>query len=183
MSETTNGGDATVEFDDGPTQLSGFLASALGVLVTGASGPYDGVALVLCVVGTALVLVGIVRGSRGGVTVGCVGLLFGALAAGVQDAPTVVMLFSVTASVLAWDTGQTAIDLGEQLGRGADTRRLELTHLFGSVAVGTVTAVVGYLALQIGTGGQPVSVLLGLLVAALLLLAGLRRQASTAPGV
>jgi hypothetical protein len=64
MSDATDGVDATTEFDDGPTQLSGFLASAFGMLVTAASGPYDGVALALCVAGTALVLVGVVRGSH-----------------------------------------------------------------------------------------------------------------------
>jgi hypothetical protein len=144
--------------------------------VTVASGPFDTIALGLCGVGTALVLASFVRGSRAGLTAGCAGLLFGALGAGVQDAPTVVVLFSVTTSVLAWDVGQTAIDIGEQLGRESETRRLELLHLTGSTAVGTATGVVGYLSLQLGTGGQPVSVLLGLLVAALLLLAGLRRQ-------
>jgi hypothetical protein len=116
---------------------------------------------------------GLVRGMTAGVTVGAFGLFAGAILAGAQSAPVVPVLIGVTFAVLAWDVGGTAISLGQQLGRDADTVRPEAVHMTGSIAVGVVTAGVGFGLYQTGTSEQPVAALVFLVIAAVLLVAAL----------
>lgn len=52
--------------------------------------------------------------------------------------PSNVLLAGAVLSVLAWDAGDNAIGIGEQLGTRAATRRPELVHLCGTAAVGVV---------------------------------------------
>ncbi|WP_449289598.1 DUF7519 family protein [Natronobacterium lacisalsi] len=82
-------------------------------------------------------------------------------------------LVGAVATVLAWDRAQAAIDLGEQLGREARTLRLEAVGLASSLVVGLASATVGYAIYVVGSGGQPVSALVLLLLAAVLLTVGL----------
>ena len=107
------------------------------------------------------------------VTIGAFGLFVGGIIAGIQSAPVVPVLISVTFSVLAWDVGGSAISIGKQLGRDADTRRIEAVHMTASGAVGMVTAGVGYGLYQTGAGEQSVAALVFLLIAAVLLVEAL----------
>jgi hypothetical protein len=60
--------------------------------------------------------------------------------------------------------------LAAQLGREADTRRVEVVHLVGSAAVAAAAATVGYGVYLTAGGGQPVAALLLLLLAGVILL-------------
>lgn len=157
------------EIERDPVRLSSWVAVSAAAISLGASGFYSWPALAVGFVGLALVGVGIGFGRAGGVTGGAFGLLVAALIAGSQGAPVVWVLLGVAAAVVAWDVGGTAISVGKQLGRAADTRRLEVVHAAGSVAVGAITTGAGYGLYQVGTGRQPVGALLFLLVAAVLL--------------
>jgi hypothetical protein len=82
-------------------------------------------------------------------------------------------LAGVAFAVLAWDAGWNAIGVGAQLGREADTVRLEAAHLAASTAVGVAVLGVGFGLYRVGTGGKPIAVLLLLVIAAVLLVEAL----------
>jgi len=64
------------------------------------------------------------------------GLLFlAAVAAAPAGAPALVTFAGVAAALVAWDLGDTAVDIGGHLGDRAETRRAEVVHATGSVAV------------------------------------------------
>ncbi|MUW14039.1 hypothetical protein GJ633_04720 [Halorubrum sp. CBA1125] len=143
------------------------------MVALGASGFYSWGALVAGTLGLLLLLSGLVRGSNAAVTVGAFGLFLGGVTAGVQSAPTVPVLVSVTFAVLAWDAGGNAISIGRQLGREADTIRIEVTHVAASGLVGVVTVGLGYGLYRTGTGEQPVAALVFSVLAAVLLIEAL----------
>ena len=157
-----------------PTRLSGAVAVGAGLVAVSAGGFYSWIALAAGALGLLLVVVGLARAAPVVVSLGAVGLLACGLAAGVRGAPAWATLTSVAATVLAWDAGRTAISVGRQLGREADTRRLELVHAGASAAVAAVTAGVGYGLFRVATGGQPVAALVLFLLAAVLLVEAIR---------
>lgn len=159
--------------DRRPARLSRGLAVGAGLVAVAASGAYSWGAL--GVGGLALLVLGagLVRGRDAAVTLGAVGLFAGAVVAGVRGAPAAAVLVATAASVLAWDAGRTATSVGRQLGRAADTRRVEAVRAGGSLVVGLATAGVGYGVFRTATGGQPVAALLFALLAAVLLVVAL----------
>jgi hypothetical protein len=91
----------------------------------------------------------------------------------VHGAEMLPLLGSFTATVIAWDAGEQAINLGEQLGVDARTWPVEVSHsgataLYGGVAV---AAAVGFHDLDVT--GVPLVGLFALFGAAVLLLVGL----------
>lgn len=159
--------------DRSPARLSRWISFVAALVALVSSGLYSWPALATGTLGLGLLGVGLARGSTTGVTVGAFGLFVGAILAGAQGAPVVPALIGVTFAVLAWDLGGSAISIGDQLGRDADTVRLEAVHMTGSTAVGAVTAGVGFGLYQAGNGGQPVAALVFLVIAAVLLVAAL----------
>jgi hypothetical protein len=156
-----------------PTRLASGVSAAAAVAALVASGRYAWPAFVVGVTGVALLVAGLVRGARGPLTLGAAGVAAGGIVAGVRGAPVLPVLVGVAFAVLSWDAGGTAVSLGEQLGRDAETARLEAVHLAGSAAVATITGAVGYGVYLTATGGRPVVALVLLLFAALSLLATL----------
>jgi hypothetical protein len=96
------------------------------------------------------------------------------LAAGLFQLVTLrTLLAAGVGTVVAWDAGERAINVGDQLGRLASTRRLEAVRAGGSLLVGAVAVGLGTVAAGVGSPGLPLSALAGLLVAVLLLTAAL----------
>ena len=155
--------------DRSPTRLSRTVSGAFAVVALLAGCRYSWTALGVGTAGLAVLLAGIGAGSRSRTTLGCALLFVGTVIAGVRGGPVGAILVSTVATVLAWDAGTTAIDLGDQLGREAPTARLELVHIAGSAGVGLLTAGSGYLVYANAAGGYPLSALLALIVAAVLL--------------
>lgn len=156
-----------------PARLSSLISGSTALVALVSSGFYSWAALVVGTVGLLAVIVGLVRGTNTAVTGGAFGLFIGAVVAGAQGAPVVPILVSVTATVLAWDIGGNAISIGAQLGRDAETMRLEAVHITGSAVVGIATAGFGYGLYRTGPGEQPITALVCLLVAAVLLVVAL----------
>lgn len=130
--------------------ILGLLAAAAGVL--------------------ALVLgVGLVHTTRL-VHVAGLALVGGAIGAGATGLQPELTLVGAAFGVLAWDTAENAMVIGEQLGRRAPTRRSELVHIAGSVLVTSVVAIVGYAAFRLSRGGQPLTALALLVFGVLFLL-------------
>lgn len=157
-----------------PARFSGAVAVGAGLVAVATGGFYSWLALLAGALGLLLLFAGLARAAPLVVSLGAVGLLAGGLAAGVRGAPAWATLASVAATVLAWDVGRTAISVGRQLGRDADTRRLELVHATASGGVAAVTAGVGYGLFRVAAGGQPVTALVLFLLAAVLLVEAIR---------
>lgn len=161
------------EVDRGPAALSRSLSAFAGVLGLVTSGFYSWIGLSIGVVGLVVLTVGLVRGETPVVTVGSFGLFLGAVVTGAQGAPVAPVLAGVVLAVVAWDVGGNAISIGQQLGRSADTVRIELLHAGASLAVGTLSAGIGYGVYWFGASGQPVPAVVFLLLGAVLLIATL----------
>ncbi|WP_458188591.1 DUF7519 family protein [Haladaptatus sp. NG-WS-4] len=162
------------EIDRSPARVSQLLAIIAGSVALGASTLVGGVGALVGLLGLLFVALGVVRGSRGGVTVGSFVLLLGVLAGGLVSAPPELLLPGAMATVLAWDFGEQAINVGEQLGREADTQTLEFTHAAASTVVAVSAGGVGYGIYLVGSGGQPMTALVFLLIAAVALTSALR---------
>lgn len=163
----------TTPVERGPSRVTAALGVAAGVLALVAAGTYSVLGAGLAGAGLVVLLGGLGVGSRRAISIGATGLLAGVLTAGVAGTPASVLLVGVGATVFAWDAGGFAVDLGAQLGREADTRRVEFVHAAGSAAVAVAAAGVGYGVYLTAAGGQPVAALLFLLLAGVLLLATL----------
>ncbi|WP_415379364.1 hypothetical protein [Halosimplex sp. TS25] len=127
-------------------------------------------------VGVLVLALGVIpargRGSRRLVKVGSgLVLLSVFVTAVVVKPPLQTLLVGTVAIVLAWDLGENAIGLGAQLGRRAETYRVELAHGLGSAAVGAAAVVAGKTVAGVGTPGFPLGVFAVLLIG-LVLLAG-----------
>jgi len=164
----------TREIDRSPARLSSALAISAAALAAGTSALSATVALAGSLGGLALFAVGVVLGSRRGLTLGAGVLLLSALVGGLLSGAAYLLLPGVIATVLAWDFGEQAINVGEQLGRGADTTQLEVTHAAGSTVVGVGAGALGYGVYLVSSGGQPVTALVFLLLAVVVLTSALR---------
>lgn len=149
------------------------MSVSAGVVALGSSGFYSWPSLAVGTVGMILLVAGLVRGANAAVTSGAFALFVGAIVAGVLGAPVVPTLVSVAATVLAWDVGGSAISIGRQLGRDADTLRIETVHIAVSLVVVGTTIGVGYGLFRAGTGGQPIAALVFALLSAVLLVEAL----------
>jgi hypothetical protein len=159
--------------DRRPARLSRAVAAIAGLLALVAGGFYSWLALGVGGIGVLSLGVGLVVGATAPVTLGAFALLLGGVLAGAGGAPVVTTLVAVTLAVVAGDVGATAVSVGRQLGRAADTTRLEAVHAGGSLAVGFLTAGVGYGLYRTGTGGRPVAALVFALVAVFFLVIAL----------
>lgn len=154
-------GATAASIDGSPARTSARLAVALAAVAALWLPTAGGRAFGF--LGAVLVAAGALRGRRGRVTAGAVALVAGVAASGLAGAPTLPLVGATLCSLLAWDAGRYGITVGEQLGRGAATTRLELAHVAATAAVGTAAAALGtasYLAVDTTTDGVAVVVLL-----------------------
>jgi len=171
--DTDDADRGTTRVDRRPSRAGAGLTLAPALVAALAGGLYTSPGLLLGVAGLLGLGIGLARGSRTAVTLGGAGLFAGAVLAGVEGAPVGPVLVGAAAAVVAWDVATTAVSVGEQLGRDAETGRLETTHALASAGVGAVTVGLSYGVYLAGAGGRPVAALLFLLVAAVLLVAAL----------
>ncbi len=173
MSETSaEASERTI--DRSPARVSQLLSVIAASAALGASALFGGVGALFGLLGLLLVAVGVVRGSRRLVTIGGFVLLAGILAGSLASAPPELLLPGAIATVLAWDFGEQAINVGEQLGREANTQTLEIMHAASSTIVGIAAGALGYSVYLAGGGGKPVTALVFLLIAMLALTSALR---------
>ncbi|MFC4407466.1 DUF7519 family protein [Haloarchaeobius iranensis] len=166
------------EIDRRPVRLSAIVslgAAAVAALAAILTASVGGVVAGLGIVALAP---GLVVGSRRLVHAGGVVLAAGMVVAGATGAGAAAELFllvGTAATVVAWDVGQNAVGLGQQLGQEAETTRAELAHIGATLVVGGVTVGVAYGLYQVAGTGQPLPALVMLLVAALVLTTALRQ--------
>ncbi len=156
-----------------PTRLGRRLALVAAVTVTLLVGTTSVPAVGLGVVGVVTLWGATLGGRRGLVDLGGLMLLLATVIAG-TTAPVPVTLVCAVGSVVAWDVATNAVELGEQMGREADTTRAEVTHALATTGVGAGLAGASYGVYLAGAGGQPVGAVIVLLVGVLALLSALR---------
>lgn len=128
--------------------------------------------------GLALLVAGVMAAKRGYerflISAGTGGILLTVFVAGmVNDAAVAAMLGAMASTVAAWDCGEQAVNLGQQIGRQAKTWRAELVHGGAGLLVGGVGVAVGIGFVTAGVSGLPLMGLITLLAAAVVLGAGL----------
>jgi hypothetical protein len=87
----------------------------------------------------------------------------------------VPLLVSLAAAIVAWDAGEQAINVGEQLGRTARTWPSEVVHSLGSTVYGALSVGTAVVLFQADVTGLPLESLLLLLAAAVVLMVALYR--------
>jgi hypothetical protein len=99
------------------------------------------------------------------------GLVFVAvLASGIFNSVSLgALLLSGAATVVAWDAGEHAINVGEHLGRGRETRETELVHIAGTGLMAFLAVEVAKFSGGVGPSGLSLGSLVLLLVAVVLL--------------
>lgn len=126
------------------------------------------------VVGLAVLTVGLAAAIPGRerhfVTAGTGTVLAGVLTSGVvYGAPAVSLLAATVATVVAWDLGEQAVNMGEHVGREARTWPVELVHGGASVVVGAAAVAAALAVYGTGVTGLPLGGLSALLVASVVL--------------
>lgn len=120
-------------------------------------------------IGAAALAIGLLRGQDEPVAVGVVLLSVGLLVGGASGASSTPLLLGAVGTAVAYDAGHYAIRLGSQLGSDARTQRAELVHIGATTTVASTAGGLGALFFRVGTGGQPSTALIALLLAAVLL--------------
>jgi hypothetical protein len=164
-----------VEVDHRPARLSGTLAVVAAALAALSAAAASQTGLVVGLASVALVAVGVAVGGLRTLGLGAAGAFVAALLGGVDGASAPLVVAGVVGALLAWDLGEQAVNVGQQVGRSAPTRRGELGHAAASVAVGATAAVGAVSVYRVATGGLTTSTLALLGLATLLLIGALRR--------
>ncbi|WP_336034921.1 DUF7519 family protein [Halobacterium yunchengense] len=139
-------------------------AATVLVLATGST-----TAVAVAAPGAVGVVYGAHTGTRRFVTVGAAAGFAAAVLAAVQGLPVATALVAGVAALVAYDTGEHAVTLGVDVGTHAPVGQSVLVHATGSVVVATLAAGLGYVAYAVGPSNLPVTGLLALLLAAVLL--------------
>ncbi|MFB6078686.1 MAG: hypothetical protein ABEJ80_06890 [Halarchaeum sp.] len=85
-----------------------------------------------------------------------------------HDAGRTTLLLGGVACVLAWDVGEQAVNLGEQVGNEASARRAAFVHPAATLGVGLVAVALARGVASLGVSGLSLPVLLALLAGGLL---------------
>lgn len=156
-----------------PDRFGVALAGALALLAAAATAT-SLLALPVGFGGALVLVLGTARGSGLAVGLGLAGLLGAVVLAGLFGAGPEALLVGSAAAVLAWDAGAQAVDLGNAMGRAADTSRALVVHTAVSTLVAAVVAVAGYAVFRLAGGTRPVSAVVLLVLGALLIALFLR---------
>lgn len=174
---STNDGDRNDDFHETdarpPTAAVVASLAAAGVAATAGAvaSPIGGA---LLGVAALAFLAGALRGSTRLLTWGAAVGVAGIGVAGYRGAPPESLLVAAVGLAVAWDVADHGVGLGEQVGRGARTRRNVAVHAGTALLVGSVAAGLVYgVTLAVG-GGQPVAALALLLAGGIALISALR---------
>lgn len=168
-----------------PVALVGLAAAlsaiGVGITMTASSRLTERVELA-GVLGLPFIALGILqvhpRIDRRLVSLGLVFLVVGAILSGMFNGTgtdPVPLLVSLAAAIVAWDAGEQAINVGEQLGRTARTWPSEVVHSLGSTVYGALSVGTAVVLFQADVTGLPLESLLLLLAAAVVLMVALYR--------
>ena len=159
----------------GPVRIGvvlSMVATAASLLALAAAGIPSGFGI--GILGGALLVAGTLGGSRRILDYAALVLFSAVVVSGVGGAHPGPLLVSLVALVVAWDAGEQAINVGEQLGREARTHRAVVVHVSTTTIVGLGGAAAGYGVYRLAGGGQPASALVFMLLGTVLIVWALR---------
>lgn len=162
------------EIDRTPSPRSAIGAVVLAAIATAmlALASIDGAAVAF--VGAIVISGGVWFGRLRVVHAGSLLSVGGIVTAGVAGASPEPLLVAAVCVVLAWDLAETAIELGDRVGRDASTARFEAVHAATILAVGIGAAAVGYGLYAATAGGQPTTAVVLLLFGAVIVVSAFR---------
>lgn len=143
--------------DRGPTTVSSLTSVGSSLVVALAVGSWYWPGLFVVAPGVGCVLLGLYRRSRTLLGGGLACFVVGAVLAALAGVPVEPLLLGSASAVLAWDAGERAITVGEQLGRTASTARIELLHATATAFVGSWSVGITYLAFSRLSVSYPLS--------------------------
>jgi hypothetical protein len=158
-----------------PSRQSVVIAGVAGSFAVAASVPGGPTATAIALAGVVIVLAGVWRGRHRIVDGGALATFGGVVTAALSGAGAVPVVFGSVAAVVAWDSATNSVTLGEQVGRGADTGRVEVLHALFCGAVGVAGGGLAFVLFRVGPTRQPVTTLFVLLLAAAVLVVALNR--------
>lgn len=161
--------------DAGPPRLGVSIALGLAAISVVLAGSGSEASFAVGGLAFGFLLGGLFVGRLGLLTAGTVFLVLAHLVRVGTGGGLELSILGTVFAVAAWDVGEHAHDLGTYVGREARSGRAILTHATLSVLVGIVPVGLGYVAFALAPGGRPVSALVLLLLAGLLLTVGLDR--------
>lgn len=161
-----------------PTVRSSVVAGAAALVAVVAAGIGATGGLAFAAFGLVVFAVGLLIGHDRGVDAGAFALFFGVGVGGLQTTTVEPTVVGTVATVVAWDVAHGAIDLGDQLGREAETSRLEAVQVVSSLLVGLLSGTAGYAVYVVGGEGRPIAAVVLLVVAAVLIVIGFGSQRS-----
>lgn len=162
------------DLDTRPPRLGVTITAVAATIAFLASvvGHPAGIAIVA--VGAVLLVGGTAFAVRSALLWGVVGAFLGFLFQASFGAGPTAPLVGLAAAVVAWDVGDHAIGLGEQVGRAARSHHAVLAHAAMSGIVATLVLAIGAGIYRVAPGNRPFSALFFLLVAVILLPIALR---------
>lgn len=163
-----------VSLGEGPARLSAALALVAAGGAAVLAGTVTTAGLLVGLGGVGLLATGLAVGSAGAVALGAAGAFVAVVTAGVAGGGVPAVVGGALGALLAWDFGEQALNVGEQVGRRPPTVRGEVGHAAASVAVGLATAVAVVVVYRAATGGLPALALALLALSAVLLTAAVR---------
>lgn len=155
-------------------QLSKVVALGSLIVAVGGSGFFSWTGLLLGATGALVFIAGLLLEARRAVSAGAFVVAAGGIMAGVEQAPVLVVLVAVAATVVAWDVGRFGMSLRRQLGDDAPTISTESVHAAMSVGAGAAAVTIGYGLFQFGAEGETATAVVFLLLASVLLVVALR---------
>ena len=126
----------------------------LWVFAAGVARLYPGWERKLVAAGTGLVLVSVLTSGV------------------VQTTDLGPLLVAGTLTIVAWDTAENAVSLGQQVGADADTRQAEFTHSAATGVVAGAALLLVFAVHRLGVDGLPFAALAALLLAGVVLAVG-----------
>lgn len=157
----TDGGAMSVDRD--PSRIGlGLTAAAGSLAVAGTLLAAGGVTLL----GVAVSVAGVYRCSRRLLGVGVLALFVGVFAASTTGVPVGLVVLGMIGTTLAWDVGENAISVAEQLRNRARSTRVEAVHAASSGLVAGFFGLGTYIVYLLSAGGQPVAAVVLLFVGA-----------------
>lgn len=169
-------GDEDDEFDDRPPRLGLLVAFGLIAVSVVLAGSGSGLSLALAVIAFALMVGGLFVRLEPLMAAGAVLLFFSHLVRLGAGGDIELSILGAIFAVAAWDVGEHTHDLGHYVGREGRSKHAVLTHAMASLLVGIAPVAVGYIVFAIAPGGRPLSALVLLLLAAVLITVGLRQS-------
>lgn len=157
-----------------PARTSAILATGAGVLavITSATSV---LAMGVGAFGLLGLITGLfVLGSKRATAVGTGVVFLGVVLSGVLGNPSPLLVLGAMAAILAFDFGENAFSVGNQLSTETETTRGELVHAAASVIAGTLIVGVGAIVYAAGMEGLTYGALSFLLFGGLLLVWGIR---------